>query len=88
MIIGPERVGKTSLRKSLCGLPFNADEPSTVGVDVCLCSLDIDHVMIKNWKLKDDDKLLGDDVIPRMLAMDLKSTRDEAEIPMQVSTVL
>ncbi|KAK3703402.1 hypothetical protein QZH41_007746 [Actinostola sp. cb2023] len=81
MIIGPERVGKTSLRKSLCGLPFNADEPSTVGVDASLCTLDIDHV--KNWKLKDDDKLLGDDVIPRMLARDLKSTSDEAEIPMQ-----
>ncbi|XP_078360425.1 uncharacterized protein LOC144644773 [Oculina patagonica] len=34
MLIGQERSGKTSLKKSLKGLPFNPDEDSTVGIDV------------------------------------------------------
>ena len=34
MLIGQDRSGKTSLKKSLKGNPFNPDEGSTVGVDV------------------------------------------------------
>ncbi|XP_044173306.1 uncharacterized protein LOC114955872 [Acropora millepora] len=34
MLIGQERSGKTSLKKSLQGLQFNPDEDSTVGIDV------------------------------------------------------
>ncbi|KAL9965599.1 hypothetical protein ACROYT_G029421 [Oculina patagonica] len=34
MLIGQERSGKTSLKKSLRGEPFNQDEKSTVGIDV------------------------------------------------------
>ena len=34
MLIGQERSGKTSLKKSLQGLRFNPDEDSTVGIDV------------------------------------------------------
>ena len=34
MLIGQDRSGKTSLKKSLQGLRFNPDEDSTVGIDV------------------------------------------------------
>ena len=34
MLIGQDRSGKTSLKKSLRGLVFNPDEDSTVGIDV------------------------------------------------------
>ena len=34
MLIGQDRTGKTSLKKSLRGLVFNPDEDSTVGIDV------------------------------------------------------
>ena len=36
MLIGQDRSGKTSLKKSLQGLQFNAHEASTVGIDVDL----------------------------------------------------
>ena len=34
MLIGQDHSGKTSLKKSLMGKPFNPDEDSTVGIDV------------------------------------------------------
>ena len=34
MLIGQDRSGKTSLKKSLKGIPFNPREDSTVGIDV------------------------------------------------------
>ncbi|XP_074621186.1 uncharacterized protein LOC141879794 isoform X5 [Acropora palmata] len=43
MLLGQDRAGKTSLRKSLLGLPFDPEQESTVGVEV-------DEV--KNWMLR------------------------------------
>ena len=34
MVIGQDRSGKTSLKNSMIGKPFNPDEDSTVGIDV------------------------------------------------------
>ena len=34
MVIGRDRSGKTSLKNSMMGKPFNPDEDSTVGIDV------------------------------------------------------
>ena len=34
MLIGQDRSGKTSLKNSMMGKPFNPDEDSTVGIDV------------------------------------------------------
>ena len=47
MLIGQDRSGKTSLKKSLRGEPFNPDEESTVGIEV-----DPSHfrVSIEIWK--------------------------------------
>lgn len=36
LILGDARVGKTSLKKSLMGIPFDADEPGTKGVEMSL----------------------------------------------------
>ena len=36
MVIGQDRSGKTSLKNSMMGKPFNPDEDSTVGIDVGL----------------------------------------------------
>ena len=52
-MIGQDRSGKTSLKKSLQGLPFNPKEDSTVGIDV-----DPSHfkVTTENWKAGQEDQ--------------------------------
>ena len=44
MLIGQDRAGKTSLKKSLLGLPFNPEEDSTDGIEVDPLKVDIDQV--------------------------------------------
>ena len=39
MIVGNDRVGKSSLRKHLLGLPFHIEEPSTNGIEVDVVEL-------------------------------------------------
>jgi len=53
MLIGQDRSGKTSLKKSLRGEPFNPDEESTVGIDV-----DPSHFKVSTeiWKIGDKDQ--------------------------------
>ena len=53
MLIGQDRSGKTSLRNSLMGKPFNADEDSTVGIAV-----DPSHfkVSAEIWKVGEKDQ--------------------------------
>lgn len=36
MVIGQDRSGKTSLKNSLMGKPFNPEEDSTVGIELIL----------------------------------------------------
>ena len=57
MLLGQDRAGKTSLKKSLLGIPFDPDEESTVGikVDPTKCEVEIDQV--KNWRI--EQKNLG-----------------------------
>ena len=49
LLIGQDRAGKTSLKKSLLGLPFDPKEQSTEGIEVdpSKCEIDVDQV--KNW---------------------------------------
>ena len=54
MLIGQDRAGKTSLKKSFLGLPFDPEEDSTDGIEVDpskVFEVDIDQV--KNWKRTD-----------------------------------
>ena len=53
MLIGQDRSGKTSLKKSLQGLPFNPDEDSTVGVDVDPSYF---KVTTETWKIGEKDQ--------------------------------
>ena len=53
MLIGQDRAGKTSLKKSLLGLPFNPEEDSTDGIEVDPSKFEIDIDQVKNWKRTD-----------------------------------
>ena len=46
ILIGQDRAGKTSLKKSLLGLPFDPKEQSTEGIEVdpSRCEIDVDHI--------------------------------------------
>ncbi|KAL9963891.1 hypothetical protein ACROYT_G027446 [Oculina patagonica] len=53
MLIGQDRSGKTSLKKSLMGKPFNPDEDSTVGIDADPSYF---HVSTEVWKAGKKDQ--------------------------------
>ncbi|XP_022803673.1 probable serine/threonine-protein kinase pats1, partial [Stylophora pistillata] len=57
MLIGQDRAGKTSLKKSLLGLPFDPKEQSTEGIEVdpSKCEIDVDQA-VKNWQLTKESK--------------------------------
>ena len=72
MLLGQDRAGKTSLRKSLLGLPFDPEQESTVGVEV-------DEV--ENWmpsKRKKREVSEFEDQMARFIVRDLtKSEPDD-----------
>ena len=51
LLIGQDRAGKTSLKKSLIGLPFDSEEQSTEGIEVdpSKCEIDVDQAA-RNWQ--------------------------------------
>jgi len=53
MLIGQDKSGKTSLKRSLRGEPFNLDEESTVGIDVDPSYF---KVSTEIWKIGDKDQ--------------------------------
>ena len=61
MLIGQDRAGKTSLKKSLMGLPFDPKEQSTEGIEVDPSTFEVDVDQVKNWQSVDKNKqrLLG-----------------------------
>ena len=61
MLIGQDRAGKTSLKKSLIGLPFNPKENSTDGIEVDPSKFQLNVGEVRNWKPMDERKqgLLG-----------------------------
>ena len=71
MLIGQDRAGKTSLKKSLLGLPFDPKEQSTEGIEIdpSKCEIDVDR--IKNWHCNSENNTVLSDVtrdIPMLLA--------------------
>ena len=54
MLIGQDRSGKTSLKKSLKGIPFNPHEDSTVGIDVDPSYF---KVTTETWKIGKEDQV-------------------------------
>ena len=61
LLIGQDRAGKTSLKKSLIGLPFNSKEKSTDGIEVDPSKFRFDFDEVRNWQPIDARKqgLLG-----------------------------
>ena len=61
MLIGQDRAGKTSLKKSLIGLPFKRKEKSTDGIEVDPSKFQLDVDEVRNWQPIDERKqgLLG-----------------------------
>ena len=61
LLIGQDRAGKTSLKKSLIGLPFNRKEKSTDGIEVDPSKFQLDVDEVRNWQPIDERKqgLLG-----------------------------
>ena len=57
LLIGQDRAGKTSLKKSLLGLPFDSEEQSTKGIEVdpSKCEIDVDQAA-RNWQSIGENK--------------------------------
>ena len=57
ILIGQDRAGKTSLKKSLLGLPFDSKERSTEGIEVdpSKCEIDVDQA-VRNWQSIGENK--------------------------------
>ena len=51
ILIGQDRAGKTSLKKSLIGLPFDSEEQRIEGIEVdpLKCEIDVDQAA-RNWQ--------------------------------------
>ena len=87
MLIGQDRSGKTSLKNSLKGVPFNPHEDSTVGIEV-----DPSHfkVTTETWKIGKEDQATHKDAksyvqynlarqVVKTLKHDLPETDTEAQ---------
>ena len=78
MLLGQDRAGKTSLKKSLLDLPFDPKEESTVGVEVdrSKCELEVDEV--QNWmpcKRKKGEMSEFEEELARLIVKDLRETK-------------
>ena len=49
VLVGQDRAGKTSLKKTLLGLPFDYQEQSTDGVEIEPSKFEIEVEQIKDW---------------------------------------
>ena len=56
LLIGQDRAGKTSLKKSLLGLPFDPKEQSTEGIEVHASTCEIEVEQVKNWHPTHENK--------------------------------
>ena len=88
LLIGQDRAGKTSLKKSLLGLPFDSEEQSTVGIEVdpSKCEIDVDQAA-RNWQsigenkpgLLECSKDVAKTVVEKIFVQDESSEEDTDE---------
>ena len=66
---------KTSLKKSLLGVPFDPKEESTEGIDPSKCDIDVNRV--QNWHFDSKNTILSEvsEQISRSLAVELFPSR-------------
>ena len=79
MLIGQDRAGKTSLKKSFLGLPFDPEEKSTDGIEVDPSKFEVDIDQVKKWKRTDEKFGLSQFAsdIAKLVAEELKKDEDE-----------
>ena len=79
MLIGQDRAGKTSLKKSFLGLPFDPEEKSTDGIEVDPSKFEVDIDQVKKWKRTDEKFGLSQFAsdIAKMVAEELQKDEDE-----------
>ncbi|XP_078383200.1 uncharacterized protein LOC144665781 [Oculina patagonica] len=80
MFLGQARAGKTSLKKSLLGIPFDPNEKSTLGVEVDPSKFEVEIDQVKNWQCMEQRKLDVSDFIEdiaKIIARYLKESEDK-----------
>ena len=88
LLIGQDQAGKTSLKKSLLGLPFDSEEQSTEGIEVdpSKCEIDVDQAA-RNWQsigenkpgLLECSKDVAKTVVEKIFVQDESSGEDSDE---------
>ena len=81
MLIGQDRAGKTSLKKSFLSLPFDPGEESTDGIEVEPSKFEVDIDRVKNWKHTDEKWGLSQFAadLAKMVAKKLQENTDDEE---------
>ena len=81
MLVGQDRAGKTSLKKSFLSLPFDPGEESTDGIEVEPSKFEVDIDRVKNWKRTDEkwdvSQFAAD--LAKMVAKKLQVNTDDEE---------
>ena len=95
MLIGQDRAGKTSLKKSLLGLPFDSKEQSTEGIEVdpSKCEIDVDQAA-RNWQsigenkpgLLEYSKDVAKTVVEKIFIQDESSGKDFEKYSVHISS--
>ena len=88
LLIGQDRAGKTSLKKSLLGLPFDSKEQSTEGIEVdpSKCEIDVDQAA-RNWQSIGENKpglLECSKYVAKIVAEELFTQEDDHAIKMSM----
>ena len=88
LLIGQDRAGKTSLKKSFLDLPFDPEEQSTEGIEVdpSKCEIDV-HQAARNWQsigenkqgLLECSKDVAKTVVEKIFIQDESSEEDAEE---------
>ena len=78
MLIGQDRAGKTSLKKSFLSLPFDPQEESTEGIEVDPSKFDIEVDHVKNWQRTNEKFEVSYFVndIARMVATEIQELKE------------
>ena len=86
MLIGQDRAGKTSLKKSFLGLPFNPEEDSTDGIEVDPSKFGVDIDQVKNWKLTDKKLSVSQFALDlaKMVAKEIQERDKDEEVAQEV----
>ena len=93
MVIGQDRAGKTSVKKSLLGLAFDPMEPSTDGVEVDPSTLEVEVKQVKNtnWEPVDEPQNLDNQLneeVAKLVVEDLSKSHTLEEKEVQVPASL